>query len=376
MTPHIGAFLAGYRGASVQNWALAGVFLCLGHIFGNVAFDQPPDTFRALTITASNLTSLFGYAFLFSGVRAFLGHSLPRNLFMGLLIISVLSVLIVLLVGDRPGVRVFIFSLLAAGCSTAAGLCMWRKVQPDLIGFQRTVAGILLINSVLLVFPATWLLLRPEGAQSIPRALNITMFLWAVLFCLSLGTSLLLLLFRVSELRLRNLARHDALTGLRNRHSLRDHASRELARAQRTLQPLTLLILDLDNFKEVNDEYGHAVGDEVLVEVASRLTFLLRDSDLLFRYGGEEFLILLPDTPAWHALDLAERLRCALCDQPLSVGDTPVFVSTSIGAVGYDVRTDDWDRMLSRADAALYRAKRNGRNRVESDFPGLPVLSP
>jgi eukaryotic-like serine/threonine-protein kinase len=160
------------------------------------------------------------------------------------------------------------------------------------------------------------------------------------------------------------LALTDGLTGLLNRRHFFQLADRELAVARRRRSTLTALMLDVDHFKQVNDRYGHPVGDQVIVAVARRLAAATRKTDLLGRYGGEEFVILLPDTAADGARILAERVRAGLADHPVDTDAGPLRVTASIGLA--DGVPDDTEpgTLLARADEALYRAKQAGRNRV------------
>lgn len=164
------------------------------------------------------------------------------------------------------------------------------------------------------------------------------------------------------ELQLR--ASHDALTGALSRHTLMENAMREFELARRNDTPLTLLLLDLDHFKRINDQYGHQAGDTVLQQAVQRMRDCLRTVDLLGRYGGEEFMILLPNSDLTVARQVAERLRVALA-QPLRIGDASSDLSASIGVAQETGHTLDLQHLIQLADAALLRAKTNGRNRVE-----------
>lgn len=159
----------------------------------------------------------------------------------------------------------------------------------------------------------------------------------------------------------------DALTGLRNRRYATDRLSQECASALRGDRPLSLLMLDIDHFKAVNDRFGHAAGDAVLVEVARRLQGRLRISDIIARIGGEEFLVIAPDTPTAEAIKLAERLRQAVAARPIMVEQTALTVTISIGVAQHkEIGCQNMDRMLKAADNALYAAKAAGRNCVRS----------
>ena len=165
------------------------------------------------------------------------------------------------------------------------------------------------------------------------------------------------------EFQLRNIANTDALTGVSNRLALDDYLM-ILSQHPQNLSRLCLMIVDIDNFKRVNDEYGHMVGDQVIKLVAEILKASVRNSDLIVRYGGDEFLVLVEDISLEHALNLAEKMRFKLSQQAIETSDlkTPLFVSSSIGVA---VGADNWLALFQKADQALLRAKAKGKNVVE-----------
>lgn len=167
-----------------------------------------------------------------------------------------------------------------------------------------------------------------------------------------------------------HLASHDALTGVANRRSLIAALDRDVARAARTRESYALMMLDVDHFKAINDARGHLAGDQVLCHVASLLSVRLRAQDLVGRYGGEEFLVLLPNTTLRGAVDLANLLRSTVEQAPCMHGGQPVPVTVSIGVCGGRLGPgDSADVLVHTADQALYAAKAAGRNRVE----GVPL---
>ncbi len=161
-----------------------------------------------------------------------------------------------------------------------------------------------------------------------------------------------------------SIANTDALTRVASRGKLLADAARELARCLRFRRTLSLLMADIDRFKEVNDRFGHAVGDEVLVEVAKRLSGGLRYLDEVGRYGGEEFVVLLPETGEAGGAEIAERIRLQVAGTPVQTRAGPVEVSVSIGLASVSSGEDTLPGLLARADKALYAAKQGGRNRV------------
>ncbi len=164
---------------------------------------------------------------------------------------------------------------------------------------------------------------------------------------------------------LRREAMHDALTGLLNRAALLEHLGRELLRVERSKGSLCAIMIDVDCFKRINDEHGHLVGDKVLGMVARRFESVLRTYDAAGRFGGEEFVMVLPDCDARYGEGVAERLRHEIEARPVKTTDGDVFVSASFGVASTEQCREASPPMLLRAaDAALYRAKAAGRNRV------------
>ena len=169
-----------------------------------------------------------------------------------------------------------------------------------------------------------------------------------------------------SEAHLRQLVATDPLTGLFNRRHFNERAEYAFRRATRLGEHLAVLMLDVDHFKTVNDTWGHATGDFALKSLAATLKEAERSIDVLSRYGGEEFAVLLPGTDAEGAVEVAERLRMAVKGMKvLSETGEPIPMSISIGVAALAITDKDFSGLLSRADAALYRAKAKGRDRVE-----------
>ncbi|MDX5361964.1 MAG: PleD family two-component system response regulator [Alphaproteobacteria bacterium] len=158
----------------------------------------------------------------------------------------------------------------------------------------------------------------------------------------------------------------DALTGLYNRRYMTGHLSTLIQRAEGTGKPVSLLIMDIDHFKPINDTHGHQVGDVVLQEFARRISDNIRGVDMAARYGGEEFVVVMPDTEPAFASMVAERLRAEVAGHPfrLDTGPGSLTVTVSIGVAATCGKGDSADRLLKRADDALYHAKHTGRNRV------------
>jgi diguanylate cyclase (GGDEF)-like protein/PAS domain S-box-containing protein len=185
-------------------------------------------------------------------------------------------------------------------------------------------------------------------------------------------------LHEISQLqaRLKAQAFRDPLTEVYNRRYLEETLPRELSRSQRNGHPLALIMVDLDHFKRVNDTYGHPAGDAVLKALASILTHGAREGDIICRYGGEEFLVALPNMTLEQACQRAEAWRHALCESPIAYGDLRITCTLSAGVAAYPCHDGNMETLLHLADKALYRAKSNGRNCVESIAPSTPPAAP
>ena len=188
-------------------------------------------------------------------------------------------------------------------------------------------------------------------------------------FALAAAAALLAVSLKNAELfhTLHETSVRDGLTGLANRAHAMAVIDAEFSRSRRSKLPLSLIMFDLDHFKQINDSFGHLCGDAVLVAVGERMNTVLRGSDLKCRYGGEEFLVLLPDTPLVGAQRVAELLRGKIEERPVCWNENAVRVTASFGLTFVTPGELDVAAIIGRADAALYRAKESGRNCVCSD---------
>jgi diguanylate cyclase (GGDEF)-like protein len=238
--------------------------------------------------------------------------------------------------------------------------------------------------SVLVVLLLAWLSVLEYSAHAIyfityPITREVVSYYWVastvafmVPFIATVITLISLLLRRwiYREAQIRDQAVHDPLTGLANRRELFRLLAHELARGRRSGLPMAICIMDLDHFKRINDQYGHGAGDRVLVKMAETLNACLRESDLVGRIGGEEFVLVMPETDADGAANVLERCRDAIASTKVILDDGGILhVTASFGAIiwladaaGQTPRSEA--QLLSLADQALYQAKEQGRNRV------------
>jgi diguanylate cyclase (GGDEF)-like protein len=258
--------------------------------------------------------------------------------------------------------RVVTFSVVLAALVSAHARLIWREGKGFASGFAVMVLASQAAIHIARALISFWMD-APDGNAFKPSPIQAA-YLAAFSFSILLGGIGFVLM--VSE-RLReefeHLAAHDSLTGAMTRRAVLAAGQHEMGRWQRYGRPLSALMLDLDHFKRINDEHGHLAGDRVLIDVVKALREVLRHADVLGRYGGEEFIALLPEADSAAALVTAERLRAAVANACTLGGSAPCTVS--IGLASTQPGDAHLDSLLTRADAALYRAKALGRNRVE-----------
>ena len=163
---------------------------------------------------------------------------------------------------------------------------------------------------------------------------------------------------------LREQALRDPLTGLYNRRYMRDAIERELAIAKREKKPVSVVAMDMDHFKYINDTFGHHIGDQFLITFATMISGRIRQSDFVCRYGGEEFLLILPDATLEDAAKRAEEIRQKYADIRIPHKDTSLHGTISMGVATYPVHGEEAEEILIKADKALYISKQNGRNQI------------
>jgi diguanylate cyclase (GGDEF)-like protein len=217
-------------------------------------------------------------------------------------------------------------------------------------------------------------LFMPESVlteMAADSALNLGSALSFVVLVLAFHATLAVLVVARLVTELRRLSRHDALTDLLNRRAMEETLEAHIQRSRRSGDAFVVMMLDLDHFKRINDQHGHAVGDLALKHVSALLLGAMRESDHLARFGGEEFVVLMSFTTLEQSQPVAERLRELVASNPLSYEGSAVSLSMSIGVAQWRGAHEDASHLLSRADGALFQAKVQGRNRVVSATGGM-----
>ena len=353
--------------ASQWVWAIGFVLLALR--------GQIPDW---ISIALANLLICSAYVFLLAGLRAFFGQPEKlRTLEWSLLSIAALFFLWFYLVEESVNTR----SLITTLCYLALGILILAFIlrQPDWVNSKALVAlaGSMGFLFALHLFRLLFMALTSLEVNHLLKdpSIAIPMLLLPISSVFTTFSVILLTYERTEENLVQaeqcsqTLARIDALTGLWNRRHAEVCAEVELARSRREAQPLSVILFDIDHFKAINDCYGHAVGDEVLKQVARVTKAAVREQDIVIRWGGEELLVLLPNCSLKGASELAERLRVALHQIEIMIdGAPPVKVRASFGVTELSTQ-ESFEAMTVRADVALYKAKAEGRDRVVVSDP-------
>jgi diguanylate cyclase (GGDEF)-like protein len=353
----------------VQNTAIYAVaWWGFGHLFraASVAlfgmYGTVPDL---VSIDLANALLFTSFAVTWTGARVFDGRPVePVYLVTG----AVLWLLICRLPGLSGTVelRVLLASGIVAAYTWLTAFEFWRGRSEALVSrwpaiFMLFAHGALFLLRTPLVVTVPWL-----SNSNVNGSVWLTVLSFeALLFTISIAFILLAMAKERTELRHKTAAMIDPLTGLSNRRSFFEEGAALAGRHADQSKPTTVLAMDLDHFKSINDRFGHAIGDSVLGIFADVVRQSIRKSDIAGRLGGEEFVAVLYDAAPERAVAVAERIRTTFAEMALEVEDRPVAATVSIGVVHSRHAVVDLPELVAQADAALYLAKERGRNRVE-----------
>ena len=304
------------------------------------------------------------FSLIAAAILAFRGASLPAFAHLAACLVPAFAVGAV---AHDLGARLIVANSLFAAAQLALLALAWKPVE----GVSRGAHGLFVASFVLgaasLAVRAAGTLLVPGSMQGFlaPSAIQTFSLMSAYTVVLLSSVSFLLMQKERADFVSAQLAATDPLTGALNRRTFVDLARKQLSRARRVDGPLSLVLLDVDHFKNVNDTHGHLAGDEVLRRFAEVVRDQLRTEDVFVRYGGEEFCLLLPDVPGPGAVALAGRIRKAVAKTSFAMEGKGISLTVSAGvAARIDEGPEALDALIARADEALYIAKSRGRNRV------------
>jgi diguanylate cyclase (GGDEF)-like protein len=346
------------RGNGMRMWRYAVTSQALAYLVLATPAAGPS---AIVTGLVANLAGAVGVALFFIAIRQFAGreYGLRR---LGAMVAAVTIAGAV--AGEHVAWAAIFNGFAYAGYEWLNAISLWRNPRAETRRMQRVVALFYLCMGVVLPVRAVVLLEVGQSRLSLDHdnawQMPIYLFGFVYLVITSLGFVLMCKTRAEAETRLQ--ARTDDLTGLANRRALDEEIAHALAGARRTGRPFAIVMVDVDRFKFINDTHGHAVGDATLAAFSTRLAGVLREPDRAYRYGGEEFCLLLSDTGPAGACTLAERAREEIM---LPFEGTMRALTASFGVTAWRPE-DTVDTLFHRADRALYAAKAGGRNRVEA----------
>lgn len=322
------------------------------------------------SIVVSNMLLAGTFAMALGAVSQFRGQVLP---WARMLVPVVAMTLLFALFIDDYRARIIVAGVLAPVQLGMVLWVLWRPQPPAQLRGAWLFSVGLGLQFALLAVRGMLAALDAIPLDGLMHGSPMQSFVFMAAFVVVILTSLGFILMAKdrAEADNRYFAVHDELTGAANRRALTQTLDRDVARAVRAGEPYALMMLDIDHFKVVNDSYGHHAGDQVLRHVVAVLRERIRAQDLVGRYGGEEFMLLLPNTTLSGGAALAETLREVMEQTPCMHEGRSIAVTVSIGVCGaYLENVSNWDYLIQAADQALYRAKAAGRNRVEcADLP-------
>lgn len=321
-------------------------------------------------VIVANGLLIFGLTTYLHSLRSFFALPSPQWAYLLGVIVTLLLGWFVL-VTDRFAVRVALSSALIGTLLFTAALTVHQNRRSDLETSARIMAGILFVSSAVIAARALSAPFMQGANVLVPNAMNILAGLVGAIFPVVGTTAFLMMCSDRARIRLMRASVTDELTDLPNRRALAEFAATQRAMLSAG-RSVALLLFDLDRFKSINDTHGHEAGDRALIHVARILKRLMPANGMAGRFGGEEFLCVLPVTTAGDALALAESIRAELAKSPMQIGPDELLITASFGVSVMESNADALDRALAKADRAMYRAKASGRNRVQLFDSVLP----
>ena len=317
-----------------------------------------------LSITVANTLLMGANLIFYRSLRIFGGKSVDDPL--GLAALAATTVLIYVFSEISPnlGLRVVAVSTISGFLFLRNALELRGMAPPEVRISRRFMESVYWLVVALMVFRVGANLYSPGVDLMAPSVSQSVFFLAALLLTTAGSFGMFWMEIQYLHLELARQAARDSLTGMLNRRSFLVEFERELARVRRGGSVLSVAMFDLDHFKKLNDLYGHPAGDEVLRRIAAAMQASIRQPDILGRYGGEEFALMMPDTDADMAIRVAERIRVAVQMHGVGWNGQPLSITLSGGIAAFAIHGVTSDALIAAADAALYEAKRAGRNRI------------
>ena len=357
----IGSWYINRRMPCAKYWAISHLLLSLGTVLQSTQGQVPP----YFSIALANVLIASGFYWAWMGMRIF--QHRDRFVFLTyLLLVTGLVIAHGVLGLEREGLiaRTILMSSIVAVLSILAAMEL-LKDKKSLSFSSRFAASVFGIMGIMFALRLLGAGLLPEVGDLISGGEHTAFtYLVAIVFNILIAFSYVLMLSERLNTQLQNMADTDVLTGLLSRRAFIDRMKRILSRAQYNNTALSFLVLDIDNFKNINDTYGHFTGDELLKKYADVMKGCFRTEDIIGRLGGEEFAIAISNIDNTVAVKVAERLRSEIENVSILCNDAPVSTTISIGIADLHENIDGYETLFREADTALYRAKNMGRNRI------------
>lgn len=356
-----------YRGFGF--WVLANFSLGAGFLLISLR-GLIPDLF---SIILGNTVNVFAGILIYQGIQLFYGRTGVSRLNSVIFVLYIFLQLYFTYLVPDINARIVLVSFVIFILILRSGISLFSCPIPELKRITRNAGYIFLITAVLPFTRAIYALgqTRPidlftDGPSSWYAMLAVISILaWTFYFFL-INSARLEVDLEAAHLELIQIANTDPLTGLYNRRHFFEHAEIEFQRAKRSECDLSFLLLDADDFKIINDNYGHDAGDTVMNDLAAIFRREIRSFDLVARFGGDEFVIMLVDADKEQAYTVAERIRNVVAQTPISFDSQKLSLRLSVGIASFNIKDSNLEMILKRADNALYQAKRLGRNQVQT----------
>lgn len=363
-------FGARQRGTlAVGTWG-AGLIMAAAGLGGIALRGVVPDP---ISITVANTLTMGANLLLYRALRIVKGKSVDDPLGVGALVATTVLIYVFSAVIPNFAARVVIVSFISALFFARNALELGGPMPTEVRVSQQFMRTIYWLTTATLAVRTVANLHSPP-ADLMSAGTGQSLYFLAVLMLVTAGSfGMFWMEIQYLHLELTRQAARDSLTGMLNRRSFLVEFERELARVRRGGSVLSVAMFDLDHFKRLNDLYGHPAGDEVLRSVAASMQASIRQPDILGRYGGEEFALLMPDTDADMAMRVAERIRVAVQMNGVEWNGQRLSITLSGGIAAFATHGTTSDGLVCAADAALYEAKRAGRNRILKAASGRPV---
>jgi diguanylate cyclase (GGDEF)-like protein len=345
------------RGNGMRMWRYAITSQAVAYLVLALRVSGPAATVAGLV---ANFAGALGVALFFVAIRRFVGRTVALRPLGAMVVVVTIAGAIS---GEHVAWAAIFNGFAYAGYQALNALALWRDPRPETRRMQRVVALTYLCMAVVLPLRAIALMRMGESSLVLDpaNAWQVPIYVFGFVYLVVTNLGFVLMCKTRAEVEVRLQARTDDLTRLPNRRALDEEIAHALAHARRTGRPFAIVMADVDRFKFINDTHGHAVGDATLAAFAARLAGALREPDRAYRYGGEEFCLLLDDTDPAGARTLAERARERIT---LPFDGAMRALTASFGVAAWQP-DDTFDTLFHRADRALYAAKSGGRNRVE-----------